>query len=387
VLEDAGVARSTVHLPIAGDWLAKGQEPLSAARVGSFVFTSGVPGIDPKTGRLASNADAQCAQAFDNLLALLDKADAGPQSVGLLTAFVSGDEARAPIEGAWRALYPGTDRPARKIDRVPLPEGEIMQLMAVCVTGETRVPIVISGLSRDEPVPTGVRFGSALFSSAIVPDDPTDGTRAAGAPAQIDRVFANMRLFMETAGGSAAGINHVWISMKDFRFQPRMVDRWVADFPATGDRPARKTLPCDLAGGIEIEARLTGYLGGGRRNYEIPGVGHEDPIPMASSIGPLLQSSGLYGIDPATGRAVDGLGPQLRCALGNLGVLLRRAGTAPDRVAHLTIMVRDLADAPAIAAALAALFPDPDAAPALKFMKYTMREPWCVQLHATAIML
>ena len=88
--------------------------------------------------------------------------------------------------------------------------------------------------------------------------------------------------------------------MKDFTHQPAMVERWVNDYPNFGDRPARKTVPYDLAGDTQIQVQLTGYLGARRKNYEVPGIGHEDPIPMGSSCGPLLQSSGMFGIDPAT---------------------------------------------------------------------------------------
>src|SRR6478672_2879717 len=131
-----------------------------------------------------------------------------------------------------------------------------------------------------------------------------------------------MKSLMQAAGGADAEINHVWVFMKDFAFQPAMVERWVRDYPKFGDRPARKTLPYDLAGDTQIQLQLTGYLGGSRINYEVPGVGHDDPIPMGSSIGPLLQSSGMFGIDPATGKRVEGLEAQLEKALRNIRGLL-----------------------------------------------------------------
>jgi 2-iminobutanoate/2-iminopropanoate deaminase len=379
------VARSTVYLPLAGEWGAAGQEPVSAASAGNFVFTSGVPGIDAHTGRLAPDADSQCALAFDNLLAVLDRAGAGPDSIGLLSVFVPGRDRFAWFEERWGKLFPGPFRPARKIDHVPLPEGEAVQLMAACVLGETSVPIEVPGLCIDARIPLGARMGPVLFSSAVGAQDPMSGGRPDEVPAQIDRAFANMRLFMETAGGSSAGINHVWIFLEDFEFQPRMVDRWVADFPTFGDRPARKTLPYAFGDGTAIELQFTGYLGERRKNYEIAGVDHQDPIPMGSSIGPLLQSSGLYGIDAGTGRALAGLEPQLDAALANLDALLREAGATKDGVAHLTVMLQDFADAPAISVRLAAAFPDRDRSPALKFVRFRMDGQWRVQLHATAV--
>jgi len=39
------------------DWLQRGQEPVTATRIGNLIFTSGVPGIDPKTGALAEGPE------------------------------------------------------------------------------------------------------------------------------------------------------------------------------------------------------------------------------------------------------------------------------------------------------------------------------------------
>jgi 2-iminobutanoate/2-iminopropanoate deaminase len=377
--------RICFRLPLCASWLALGQEPIAAARIGDLVFTSGVPGIDLATGRLAEGPEAQFGLAFSNLMTLLKQAGSGPEAVGLLTVFIPRREHRAYINKAWLALYPGPNRPARKTNQVPLPRGMEVQLMATCVLNETRVPVEVLGLSHKDPLPMGARLGPVVFSSVFSPEDPKDGKPAASALAQIDRCFENMKLFMKQAGGSEANINHAWVFMKDFADQPTMVQRWVKNYPEFGDRPARKTLPYDLAGETQIQTQLTGYLGAKRKNYEVPGIGHEDPIPMASSIGPLLQSSGIFGIDPATGARVEGLPAQLEKAVANIKRLLDQAGTTEQGVAHLTVMLQDFADAPLIAQALGNLFPDPMNVPAVKFVNYRMPAHWRVQFHVTAM--
>jgi 2-iminobutanoate/2-iminopropanoate deaminase len=378
--------RKSVSLPLAKEWLQRGQEPVTATRIGNMIYTSGVPGIDRRSGQLAIGAERQFAAAFDNLTALLEAAGAGPESVGLLTVWIPDRTNRVHINKDWLSLYPGTNRPARKTNQAPLPDGLEVQLMAACVLGETRVPIEIPGLSHKDPLPMGAKLGPMVFSSVIAPEDPANGTLAKGALPQIDRAFDNMKLFMQAAGGSDAGINHAWVFMKDFAFQHDMVERWVRDYPDFGDRPARKTLPYDLAGDSQIQVQLTGRLGDSRKNYEVPGVGHDDPIPMGSSIGPLLQSSGMFGIDPATGKRVEGLEAQLDKALRNIRGLLDQAGTTPASIAHLTVMLQDYADAPRVSAALREMFPDAENAPALKFITYRMPAHWRVQFHVTAIM-
>jgi 2-iminobutanoate/2-iminopropanoate deaminase len=376
--------RQSFHLPLAESWLARGQEPIVATRIGDLLCTSGVPGIDLKTGRAADGPQAQFATAFANLLELLEQAGAGPDAIGLLTVWIPDRNNRSHINTDWLQLYPGDNRPARKTNQAPLPAGLEVQLMAVCVPDERRVPVEIAGLSHKDPLPMGARMGSMVFSSVLAPEDPANGKLVQGAPAQIDRVFENMKLFMRAAGGTEADINHAWVFMKDFAFQPAMVDRWVSDYPNFGDRPARKTLPYELAGDSEIQVQLTGRLGAKRKNYEIPGVGHDDPIPMGSSIGPLLQSSGMFGIDSATGKRVEGLERQLACAFDNVRSLLAQAGMTPENVVHLTVMLQDYADAPRILDALRAVFPDPASSPALKFVTYRMPAHWRVQFHVTA---
>jgi len=380
------VTHKTVYLPLAKEWLAIGQEPIAAARIGNMVFTSGVPGIDLSTGALGKGAEKQFEFAFQNLVALLKMAGAGPDAIGLLTVFIPDRTNRAFINKDWLKLFPGANRPARKTNQAPLPPGMEVQLMAAAIVGEKREPLEIPGLSHNDPLPMGARLGQVVFSSVIAPEDPRDGKLIAGPLQQIDRCFENMKLMMKAAGSDDSGINHAWVFMKDFAYQPAMVERWVKDYPAFGDRPARKTVPYDLAGDTQIQVQLTGYVGAPRINYEVSGVGHDDPIPMGSSIGPLVQSSGMFGIDPATGKRVEGLDAQLEIALRNVCSLLEQARTNTDAVTHLTVMLQDFADGPRIAEALAKVFHDPDRAPAVKYVNYRMPLHWRVQFHVTAIM-
>jgi enamine deaminase RidA (YjgF/YER057c/UK114 family) len=94
----------------------------------------------------------------------------------------------------------------------------------------------------------------------------------------------------------------------------------------------------------------------------------------------------MFGIDPATGKRVEGLAAQLPHAMANVASLLKQAGTTPDRIAHMTVMLQDYADAPKVLEALTTLFPNRDNWPALKFVTYRMPAHWRVQFHVTAWM-
>src|SRR5258706_10518100 len=100
--------RNSVSLPLAKEWLQRGREPVSATRIGKMIYTSGVPGIDRKTGLLAAGAERQFAAAFDNLTALLEAAGAGPQPGRVFPVWVPSCTHHAFFNKELLSLYPRT---------------------------------------------------------------------------------------------------------------------------------------------------------------------------------------------------------------------------------------------------------------------------------------
>jgi enamine deaminase RidA (YjgF/YER057c/UK114 family) len=107
---------------------------------------------------------------------------------------------------------------------------------------------------------------------------------------------------------------------------------------------------------------------------------------MGSSCGPLLQSSGIYGIDPANGKVVEGRDRQTDMVILITRGLLEQAGGTPDDVVGLTVMVQDFADVPYFRTRLRELFGEEKNGPALHFIRYKMPEQWHVQFHVTAVL-
>lgn len=382
------MTRNTVHLPIAEAALPAGQPMPTAVRIGDVIFTSAIPGVNAKNGEIPSDPESQFAHAFENLQTVLEKAGATAADIGLITVFTPGREGRAFINKPWLAMYPNdADRPARKTNHAGLPAGLAVQVQAVAVVGGKRRSLGIAGLKHKDPLPMGARVGDYVFSSVFAPEDPATGKLVAGGPlAQIKRVFDNGALLMKEAGGSEGDINHYWVFMKDFTYQPDMVEEWVRCWPTFGDRPARKTLLYDLPGESQIQTQLTGVIGGTRTNFEVPGVGHHDPIPMGSRVGNLMQSSGIYGIDPANGKVVEGRDNQTDMVQRITQGLMDQAGGTPDHIAQLTVMVQKFEDVAYFRERLNEIFPDPETGPALHFVKYHMPEHWHLQYHVTAIL-
>lgn len=91
---------------------------------------------------------------------------------------------------------------------------------------------------------------------------------------------------------------------------------------------------------------------------------HTDRAPAA--IGPYVQalrsggwifSSGQLGLDPGTGKLVDGgVAEQARQALANLAAVLEAAGGGLDTVLKTTVFLVDMADFPAMNAVYAEAF-------------------------------
>ena len=378
--------RKTETLHLAENWLSLGQEPLSATRIGVYVYTAGVPGIELTTGNLPDTPAAQFANAFENLRAILDAHGVGPESIALLSVYIPDASYREYINDPWLAMYPDDSRPARKTNQVPLLAGMFVQLQAVCVVGAARQAIEIPGMEHRDPLPMGMCMGPMVLSSVIGGQDPATGKNSEDARIQIGQAFENMREFMRQMDGTDASINHVWVFLNNHDYQPDLVDVWLESFPEDGNRPARKTLSYELRGSSQIQVQLTGVLGGARKNIEVPGVSHHDPIPMGSRIGNILHSSGVHGISPDTGEMATDFETQTDTTIEVTRRLLDQAGGTADDVASLTVLLRDLANAPIVAAKLRGLFGDDQALPALRFINYNIPSRMQVQFHITAVL-
>jgi 2-iminobutanoate/2-iminopropanoate deaminase len=133
--------------------------------------------------------------------------------------------------------------------------------------------------------------------------------------------------------------------------------------------------------------QFTAVLGGGaRRNFEIPGIGHHDPIPLGATTGQLFYSSGIDGRDPATGALVPGAERQADQALDNQAALLEIAGGSPANVGHVTALIADVSYEAVVKEALQRHFPEPADRPALHTMLLGVKgRDTLVQLHAIGV--
>jgi len=355
-------------------------------RAGDLFFTSGVRGVDLRTGELPEDPAAQFLNAWHNLAALVQGAGFSTDNIGLVTNFIDSQEYRAHINTGWLELFPErSDRPARKTTSFPLPDGVGVELQAFGVADQRRTCIEVRGLTHRDPLPNAARLGAYVFSSVIVPWDLATSEPVVGEDAQTDQCFDNMRILMEEAGGTVDDVVLQWVYLNDFAYQPYMVDVYLEAWPVSQYQAARKTFRYPMGAQIQIQA--IGRIGGARSNHEIPGHGHHDPIPMGARVGPLFASSGVSGVDPSSDdklEPVEGAAGQAYFGLRNVLALAREGGMTPDDVGHITVLVQDYADLPAIDREWCQVFPDPQNRPARQVMQLGLQRRSRAQFHMLA---
>lgn len=101
-----------------------------------------------------------------------------------------------------------------------------------------------------------------------------------------------------------------------------------------------------------------------RRSIDISSFAHQNPIPAASRVGPLVVSSIIAPVDPGTRDVPATVEAQLANLFHHVGEMLEGAGAGWQHVAKMTFFVTDLAYREAINGPWVEKFPDPASRPA-----------------------
>ena len=105
------------------------------ARVGNMIFSSGIIGSDPSTGKVPEDLDSQCVFAFANMKTMLENAGATTKNVGTIKIYMKDRSQRDAVNRPWLEMFPDeNDRPARHaIEYDAFPPGVLVQLEIVAV--------------------------------------------------------------------------------------------------------------------------------------------------------------------------------------------------------------------------------------------------------------
>ncbi len=121
------------------------------------------------------------------------------------------------------------------------------------------------------------------------------------------------------------------------------------------------------------------------RSVNVPGIGHNAPIPLGARVGKLLCSSGISGKDAATGTLPPDPLRQTVLAFANLEALLAAGGATLGDVAKLTIYVKDNTLRDAINVEWQRCFPDPQDRPARHTLVHDLQHGMALQLECLAL--
>ncbi len=129
----------------------------------------------------------------------------------------------------------------------------------------------------------------------------------------------------------------------------------------------------------------------GKRSLHVAGLGHgHTPIPMGARVGNLLCSSGINGMDAATGKLPEDPLAQVKHAFANLQSLLAAGGAALADVVKLTVYLKDGPHQKAVREAInvewVACFPDADDRPARHILIYDLQNGMVLQLEVIAVL-
>ena len=122
------------------------------------------------------------------------------------------------------------------------------------------------------------------------------------------------------------------------------------------------------------------------RSIHVDGVKHGAPIPMGARVGNMIFSSGIMGMDPATGTVPEDLESQCVFAFANMKTMVENAGGTIKNIGTIKVYMKDRSQRDAVNRPWLEMFPDEDDRPARHAIEYDAFPPGVlVQLEIIAV--
>jgi 2-iminobutanoate/2-iminopropanoate deaminase len=110
------------------------------------------------------------------------------------------------------------------------------------------------------PIPTAVRIGNMVFSSALFGQDPETHELPDDPATQVANAFRAVRRVMEEAGGSVSDIGKMTVYLRDMQIRQVVNTEWIKMFPDEDDRPVRHAVPMSGPGNALIQIEIIAVL-------------------------------------------------------------------------------------------------------------------------------
>jgi enamine deaminase RidA (YjgF/YER057c/UK114 family) len=123
-----------------------------------------------------------------------------------------------------------------------------------------REVIHVEGTGHQNPIPTAVKIGNMVFTSALIGSDPKTGEMPEKVEDEVANLFYYMRKIMEQVGGTTDDIAHLSVYVTDREYKKIVNKEWLKMFPDENNRPARHTTVKDLREGLRVQIEMTAVL-------------------------------------------------------------------------------------------------------------------------------
>lgn len=124
---------------------------------------------------------------------------------------------------------------------------------------------------------------------------------------------------------------------------------------------------------------------GRRQSIYVDSFGHANPVPAACRIGNVVYSGGVYGQDPATRKAADGIEAQCALMFAHVRTIVEAAGGTTEDIIKMTFWMDDRSLRPVVNREWIAMFPDKGSRPARHALKANLEGGILVQCDFVAI--
>ncbi|HEY2596781.1 MAG TPA: RidA family protein [Chloroflexota bacterium] len=192
------------------------------------------------SGAEPADPEAQIRQAFSNLAAILNTADATWDDVIHVYAFLQDRPRRQPLlDKVWPEIFPEWGQcPARKAVQYDALNGgsQVVQLQAVAVRGQgPRRDFTLPNVPVHDTGTMGAALGRYLWSSGLAGNP---AGRLGSLEEQAEWAFRHLGVLVEQAGGGLDGVGQVTTLVRDYADEPVIKAQWRATFPDAADEPA-----------------------------------------------------------------------------------------------------------------------------------------------------
>jgi len=113
---------------------------------------------------------------------------------------------------------------------------------------------------HNNPIPTAVKLGAFLFSSAIPGQDPATGQVPADPERQVTLAFENLRRVLEAGGATTDDVAKLTVFLTDLSHRQWVNREWLKMFPDEHDRPVRHAVKSELPGNMVVQLEVMAVL-------------------------------------------------------------------------------------------------------------------------------